>query len=50
MIISNDIRNKILKGEYIANQRLPFEKDLCIHYESSKMTIKKAVDILGKYE
>ena len=46
IIISNDIRNKILKGEYIANQRLPFEKDLCIQYDSSKMTIKKAVDIL----
>lgn len=45
-MISNDIRNKILKGEYVANQRLPFEKDLCIQYDSSKMTIKKAVDIL----
>ncbi|WP_407371705.1 GntR family transcriptional regulator [Carnobacterium sp.] len=46
IMISNDIRNKILKGEYVANQRLPFEKDLCIQYDSSKMTIKKAVDIL----
>lgn len=46
IMISNDIRNKILKGEYVANQRLPFEKDLCIDYDSSKMTIKKAVDIL----
>lgn len=46
IIISNDIRNKISKGEYVANQQLPFEKDLCIEYGSSKMTIKKAVDIL----
>lgn len=45
-MISNDLRNKILKAEYVANQRLPFEKDLCIQYDSSKMTIKKAVDIL----
>lgn len=46
IMISNDLRNKILKEEYVANQRLPFEKDLCIQYDSSKMTIKKAVDIL----
>lgn len=46
IIISNDIRNKISKGEYVANQQIPFEKDLCVEYGSSKMTIKKAVDIL----
>ena len=46
VIISNDIRNKILKGEYVANQQIPFEKDLCVHYGASKMTVKKALDIL----
>ncbi|MBP1041086.1 GntR family transcriptional regulator [Vagococcus sp. BWB3-3] len=46
IVISNDIRNRILKGEYQANQQIPFEKDLCVTYDSSKMTIKKALDIL----
>lgn len=44
--ISNDIRNKILDGTYSANEQLPFEKDLCVQYEASKMTVKKALDIL----
>ena len=46
VIISNDIRNKILNGEYVANQQIPFEKDLCVHYNASKMTVKKALDML----
>ena len=46
VIISNDIRNKIVNGEYVANQQIPFEKDMCIHYNASKMTVKKALDIL----
>lgn len=46
VVISNDIRNKIVKGEYVANQQIPFEKDMCIHYNASKMTVKKALDIL----
>ena len=46
MIVSRDIRNKILNGEYQANDQIPFEKDLCVIYNSSKMTIKKALDIL----
>ncbi|MDT2756516.1 GntR family transcriptional regulator [Enterococcus asini] len=44
--ISNDIRNKILNGTYSANEQLPFEKELCVTYEASKMTVKKALDIL----
>lgn len=44
--ISNDIRNKILDGTFKANERLPFEKDLCIKYSGSKMTIKRALDNL----
>lgn len=46
VVISNDIRNKIVNGEFVANQQIPFEKDMCIHYNASKMTVKKAVDIL----
>lgn len=44
--ISNDIRNKILIGKHKANEQLPFEKDLCLDYQVSKMTIKKALDLL----
>ncbi|HFI0300839.1 TPA: GntR family transcriptional regulator [Streptococcus suis] len=45
-VIANDVRRKILNGEYKANDQLPFEKDLCEVYEVSKMTVKKALDIL----
>ena len=45
-MISNDIRNKILTGEYKANEKIPFEKELGVVYDSSKMTIKQALDIL----
>ena len=46
IMISNDIRNKILTGEYKANEKIPFEKELGVVYDSSKMTIKQALDIL----
>lgn len=45
--ISNALRNHILKDNlYQPNDQLPCEKDLCIQYNASKMTIKKALDIL----
>lgn len=44
--ISNDIRNKIIIGEYLPNQKLPYGKEICDEYNSSKMTVKKALDIL----
>ena len=40
------MKNRILNGEFVANEKLPFEKDLCISYNTSKMTIKKAFDLL----
>lgn len=46
ILISNDIRNKILDGVYQANEQIPFEKDMCVEYNVSKMTVKKALDIL----
>lgn len=46
VMISNDIRNKILNGVYQANDQLPFEKNLGVIYDASKMTVKKALDIL----
>ncbi|MFV0558097.1 MAG: GntR family transcriptional regulator [Enterococcus sp.] len=44
--VSNDIRSKIMQGKYQANEQLPSEKELCLKYDSSKMTVKKALDIL----
>ena len=46
MQIANDIRNEIVKGSLQANEQLPFERNLCIKYNTSKMTVKKALDIL----
>ncbi|MBK1813461.1 GntR family transcriptional regulator [Clostridium sp. YIM B02505] len=46
MQIANDIRNQIVQGTLQANEQLPFEKDLCEKYDASKMTVKKALDIL----
>ncbi|MGX7417371.1 GntR family transcriptional regulator [Carnobacterium gallinarum] len=46
IFISNDMRNRILEGVYKANQQIPFEKDLCVEYDASKMTVKKALDLL----
>lgn len=44
--IANELRKQILSGEYVPNQQLPLEKELCERFEVSKMTVKKALDIL----
>lgn len=44
--IANDIRNRILVGEFKSNDQLPFEKHLMAEYSASKMTVKKALDTL----
>lgn len=44
--IANELRRQINDGEYLANQQLPLEKELCDIFSVSKMTIKKALDIL----
>lgn len=45
-IIAVDIREDILKGIYKPNEKLPFEKEICSKYNASKMTVKKALDLL----
>ena len=45
-LIANDVRKKILEGFYKPNEQLPFERDFCEYYNVSKMTVKKALDIL----
>lgn len=44
--IANELRKQILSGEYVPNQQLPLEKELCERFKVSKMTMKKALDIL----
>ena len=45
-IIASDIKADILNGVYKPNERLPFEKEICNKYDVSKMTVKKALDLL----
>ena len=44
--IATSIKHKIASGEYKANDQLPFEKDMCEKFNASKMTVKKALDLL----
>ncbi|SFC57331.1 GntR family transcriptional regulator [Alkalibacterium subtropicum] len=44
--IYTDIKGKIINGDYTATEQLPFEKDLCEAYNTSKMTVKRALDLL----
>lgn len=39
--IAEDIRNRILNGEYNPNEQLPLEKEMCEYYGVSRITIKK---------
>lgn len=44
--IAFDIREGILNERYKPNEQLPYEKELCEQYNVSKMTVKKALDLL----
>ena len=44
--IAEDIRSRILSGNYSPNEQLPLEKQMCESYGVSRITIKKAVDEL----
>lgn len=46
-VIAQDIQGKIERGEYKPNDRLPVIADLCEKYDVSKITIKRAMDILA---
>lgn len=45
-IIAFDLRKKILKRIYKRNEQLPLEKEICESYGVSRITVKKAVDML----
>ncbi|MBD7910710.1 MULTISPECIES: GntR family transcriptional regulator [Clostridium] len=44
--IALDIQHKINSGEYLPNDQLPLEKEMCVQYGVSRITIKKAMDKL----
>lgn len=44
--IAADIKEDILNGKFKPNEQLPFEKELCEKHNASKMTVKKALDLL----
>ncbi|WP_162921736.1 GntR family transcriptional regulator [Listeria costaricensis] len=45
-LIANDLRRKILERAYEVNEQLPQEAALCKAYNASRITIRKAMDIL----
>ena len=45
-MIAHDVQGKIARGEYKANQRLPVMSELCEMYGVSKITVKRAMDML----
>lgn len=46
--IASALRAAIRNGEYTPGQQLAFEKDMCVQYGVSRITIKRAVDELVK--
>lgn len=47
--IKEDLKEKIISGEYAVAQMLPSERALCEKYRASRMTVRRAIDEL-QYE
>jgi DNA-binding GntR family transcriptional regulator len=45
--IAESLRRQILDGELRAGQRLPPERELCEHFRASRITIRRALEILA---
>ena len=39
--IAQELRDKIINGDYIPNEKLPNEKEMCEKYKASRITVKK---------
>ncbi len=48
LIIHNEILNQIQTGEIAAHSLLPSENELKDHYETSRETIRKALNLLAQ--
>lgn len=44
--IASDMQNKIESGVYKPNEQLPYEAEMCEIYHVSRITVKKAMDLL----
>ena len=44
--IAIDMKEKIEAGVYKPNEQLPFESEMCEFYGVSRITVKKAMDLL----
>src|SRR5688572_28988798 len=45
--VADTLRRRIVQGEYASGERLPSERELCEQFESSRITIRRALDILA---
>lgn len=46
--IYEDIRKSILDGTYAPGEKLPSENEFCKHYQTSRGTVRRALDLLAK--
>jgi GntR family transcriptional regulator len=44
--IADDLRRRVTAGEFAAGRLLPSEAELCASYEASRITVRKALDLL----
>jgi Transcriptional regulators len=48
VIVANRLRQQILEKEYQINEQLPQETSIAKSLNVSRITVRKALDILGK--
>lgn len=46
--ILTDIRERILSGTWPPGHRIPFETELCVQFDCSRMTVNKALSLLAR--
>ena len=43
-----DLRERIEKGEFVPGERLPYERELCQHYNVKRVTVRRALELLSE--
>ena len=46
LVISKDLRQKIISGKYLPDDALPSENELASYYNTSRITVRKSLDVL----
>ena len=46
--IYQELKQKILNGEYAVNQRIPYERELCQQFSVERVTVRKALQLLSE--